>query len=56
MKNLTNFCKTVETGVDLRLKKVMYIVHVALLQVVIITLQVYLLLYCWKGKIVFESS
>lgn len=56
MKKLTNFCKTVETGVYLHLKKVIYIVHVALLQVVISTLQVYLLLYCWKGKIVCESS
>ena len=39
MKNLTNFCKTVETGVDLRLKKVIYwyIVYVARLQVVVIT-------------------
>ena len=55
MKNLTNFCKTVETG----LKKVIYwyIVYVALLQVVLITLQLYLLLwYCWNGKIVCESG
>ena len=41
MKNLTNLRKTVETGVYLCLKKVICIVHVAPLQVVIITLQVY---------------